>query len=470
MPGWVLTMLIRFRAENILSFQEQIEFSMIPSLQRIHAHQVFRTKKRSEVSLTRFAAIYGANASGKSNLVKVIKFAQNMVVHGLKPEAKIPVQRFRLNQDCLHRPARFEIEFKMGRQMYEYGFELDSQFIHTEWLQTFTRRADTLLFRRTTDKKGNAQLEFGEFADKISSEENLFLQFVGKGTRPNQLFLRESIERNVKYFRAAYDWFRKVLTIIEPMSEYIPVELQMNEDEAFSEFLGKVLREADTGITSIQAEEIALDDLDLSEEAVEFIKEGLSNADGVFLKLAKLRLTAIKKDDQIRVWKLVPIHQTSNGNEKAVFEIHEESDGTQRLIDFAPLLHELLLGEDERVFIVDEFDRSLHPKLSRMIVGIHLDEANATKPSQLIVTTHETTILDLDLLRRDEIWFVEKKPETGAADLYSLHDFKPRYDKDVLKDYLYGRYGAIPFLGNVRALRLSAAKDQSSGIAEGSEV
>jgi len=464
-------MLIRFRAENILSFQEQIEFSMIPSLQRSHAHQVFRAKKRSEVSLTRFAAIYGANASGKSNLVKVIKFAQNMVVHGLKPEAKIPVQRFRLNQDCLHRPTRFEIEFKMGKQMYEYGFELDSQFIHSEWLQTFTRRSDTLLFRRTTDKQGNAQLEFGEFADKISSEESLFLQFVGKGTRPNQLFLRESIERNVKHFRAAYDWFRQVLTIIEPMSEYIPLEIQMNEDEAFAEFLGKVLRQSDTGITSIEAEEIDLDDLeDPSGEVVEFIKEGLSNAEGLFLKLPRLRLTAIKKDEQIRILKLVPIHQISNGNEKAVFEIYEESDGTQRLIDLVPLLYELVLGDDERVFIVDEFDRSLHPKLSRMIVDIHLDEANATKPSQLIVTTHETNILDLDLLRRDEIWFVEKKPETGSADLYSLHDFQPRYDKDVLKDYLYGRYGAIPFLGNARALRLSAAKDQSSEIAEGSEV
>ncbi len=464
-------MLIRFRAENIFSFKEQIEFSMIPSSERIHAHQVFRAKKRSDVSLTRFAAIYGANAAGKSNLVKAIKFAREIIMHGLKPEAKIPVQRFRLNQDCLHRPARFEIEFKRGKQMYEYGFELDPQCIHSEWLQTFTRRSDTLLFRRTTDKNGNAELEFGAFADKISDEEKLFLQFVGKGTRPNQLFLRESIERNVGYFRAAYDWFRKVLTIIEPMSDYIPVELKMNKDESFQEFLGKVLREADTGITSIKAEEIDLDNLEeLSEDTAEFINESLSDVDGLFLKSPKFRLAAIKKDDQIRVLRLVPIHQTSNGNEEVIFEIHEESDGTQRLIDLAPLLHELVLGEDERVFIVDEFDRSLHPKLSRMIVEIHLDEANSTKPSQLIVTTHETNILDLDLLRRDEIWFVEKKPETGAADIYSLHDFQPRYDKDVLKDYLYGRYGAIPFLGNIRALRLSAAKDKSSLIAEGAKV
>ena len=191
--------------------------------------------------------------------------------------------------------------------------------------------------------------------------------------------------------------------------------------------------------------------------------------DGFFLKAPKIRLTAIKKDDQIHVLKLVPIHQALHGREEAEFEIFEE-DGTQRLIDLAPLLYELVLGEDERVFIVDEFDRSLHPKLSRMIVEIHLDEMNENKPSQLIVTTHETNILDLDLLRRDEIWFIERKIETGAADIYSLYDFQPRYDKDVLKDYLHGRYGAIPFLGNIRSLGLSKTKVESSSVTESSEA
>lgn len=167
-------MLIRFRAENIFSFKEQIEFSMIPSLERIHAHQVFRTKKRSDVNLTRFAALYGANAAGKSNLVKVLRFAQNMIVHGLKPEAQIPIQRFRLSQDCLHRPAKFEIEFKVGTDMYEYGFELDPKYIHSEWLKKITRRSERLIFHRTTNETGDANLKFGEFIKKIVMKINYF--------------------------------------------------------------------------------------------------------------------------------------------------------------------------------------------------------------------------------------------------------------------------------------------------------
>ena len=450
-------MLIRFRAANLYSFKEEIEFSMIPSPERMHPHQIFPKKKKNDIRLNRFAAVYGANAAGKSNLFKVLKFVQRMVVEGVKPEATIPIQRFRLNQDNLHSPAKFEIEFKVGEEMYEYGFELDSRSIHREWLINFTRTSEKRLFERTTDQNGKAKLEFGSFVNKFSQKEKLFLEFAGEGTRPNQLFLNESIDSNMIYFRGAYDWFRKVLTVIKPMELYIPVELQMDEDQRFQDFLSQILRDSDTGIASIKADKMELDDLeDISEDAAQFINDNLSDADGFFLKAQQFRLTAIKEDDKIHLFKLIPTHRTLNGSEEAIFEVYEESDGTQRLIDLAPVLYELLLGENERVFVVDEFDRSLHPQLSRMIVELHLDENKSTQPSQLIVTTHQTNILDLNLLRKDEIWFVEKNPETGATDLYSLYDFQPRYDKDIKKDYLYGRYGAIPFLGNMSALKLSS--------------
>ena len=452
-------MLIRFRAANLYSFKEEIEFSMIPSPERIHSHQIFPKKKKNDIRLNRFAAVYGANAAGKSNLVKVLKFVQEMVLEGVKPEAVIPIQRFRLTQDYLHSPAKFEIEFKVGEQMYEYGFELDSRSIHREWLINFTRTSEKRLFERTTDHNNKVNFEFGSFTKTLTEEEQLFLKFVGKGTRPNQLFLNESIEQNISYFRPVYNWFRRSLTIIEPMEPYIPVELQMDQHETFQEFLGKVLRDADTGITSIETEDTNLDDSnDFPEEAEALIKERLSDADGFFVKAPKFRFAAMKKDEQIHLLKLIPVHTTSEGDQKASFEFYEESDGTQRLIDLVPVLYELLFEEDERVFVVDEFDRSLHPQLSRMIVELHLDDKNSTHPTQLIVTTHQTNILDLGLLRRDEIWFVEKNPETGATDLYSLYDFQPRYDKDIKKDYLYGRYGAIPFLGNMSALKLSSKK------------
>ena len=141
------------------------------------------------------------------------------------------------------------------------------------------------------------------------------------------------------------------------------------------------------------------------------------------------------------------------------FNVDEESDGTQRLFDLLPLLYDLTIGNRERVYIVDEVGRSLHPHITNMIVDLHLAPENADKPTQLIITTHETNLLDLELLRRDEIWFAEKR-EDSSTDMYSLSDFQPRYDKDVRRAYLVGRYGAIPFIGNAQLLRLYSNQKQ----------
>jgi len=448
-------MLIRLRLKNLYSFKD-VEFSMIASSsERIHSHHIYPARNRNDVRLNRFSAVYGANAAGKSNLVKALDFAQRLVLRSLPPEEKIPVQRFLLDPECAKkRPARFVIEIKHQGRLYEYGFECDQDRIYREWLYTFTRKTEQLLFERRTDPNDTTEVELKPTTSLRTKDQEFdpkFLEFVAKGTRPNQLYLRECIERNAKAFAAPYNWFRNTLTILNPTSYPQYLELGIQGDEAYRAFLNQILPASDTGISSLRTEKIKWDtrEGELAREALREIPDPQTSA-LICLRIGSDTRFTIINDEQSTLLKLVTTHRDSN-NKEVPFEIHQESAGTQQLLDLTPMMYELMVSKEERVFVVDEVGRSLHPHLARHLVELHLDSAHQKQPSQLITTTHETNLLDLDLLRRDEIWFVEKQPE-GATDIYSLHDFKPRYDKDVLKDYLQGRYGAIPFLGDFLSL------------------
>jgi uncharacterized protein len=452
-------MLIRFRVENFTSFKEMVELSMIASSERIHPNHVRRGKSRNDVKLLRAATIYGANAAGKSNLTKAIQFARRLVVYGTKVDEGIAVQPFRLDKELLGKPSRFEFEFKVAGVMYEYGFEVDSQRVQKEWLLTLTKNSESELFTRTTAEGDSVSVEFGSFSNKLKKDDRLFLQFVGKSTRSNQLFLTECAESNVNQFRPAYDWFKKSLTLIHPTTDYGALEGRLNKDHTFKEFFCEVLRAAGTGISSIETEEVDLDEIEgIPNQMLKSLNDEMSKANDdrslLFVKGSNgIRLALLKKDHKVRALKLTTIHGSPEQDNVTSFAVHEESDGTQRLFDLIPLLYELVTGDKEKVYIIDEVGRSLHPHLSHLIMKMHLESGNESN-SQLIVTTHETNLLDLDFLRRDQIWFIEKNSQ-GASTLYSLSDFQPRYDKDIRRDYLIGRYGAIPFIGNVSRLRLA---------------
>ena len=456
-------MLIRFSVSNFLSFKEKAELFMVASNERIHSHHIFRTASRSHPNILRSAVIYGANSAGKSNLFKAIKFARFLVVTSMSPETKIPVKRFKLDAECMHKPAQFEIEFRAKNTNYLYSFAVTPSEIPWERLYTTTNSGEVLLFSRTTSEKGRVEVEWGAFIEKLSDKDRLFLEFIVQGTRPNQLFLRETIERNMDRFRPISNWFRRTLQVIEPTTAYRDLELRLGADEEFREFLARVLKNAGTGISNIKTQEEGIDTItDLPEEMIRHMQEQIDDGSATVVRNSNgARHVITKRGDELRVVKLTTVHSGNTSVSEAIFEVHEESDGTQRLFDLVPMLYDLTVGSDtEKVYIIDEVGRSLHPHLTNMIVDMHLDASNAQKPCQLIVTTHETHLLDLEILRRDEIWFVEKKGD-GSTDLYSLSDFQPRYDKDIRKDYLVGRYGGIPFIGNTQYLRLPNQKQRS---------
>ncbi|MCG8353391.1 MAG: ATP/GTP-binding protein [Chloroflexales bacterium] len=456
-------MLIRFSVTNFLSFKEPTELWMVASNERIHPDHVLRSASRNHPNILRMAAIYGSNAAGKSNFVKALKFVRNLVVTRPAPEAKIPLQRFRLDAACLQKPSQFEIEFRVENTNYAYSFSVDSERVLFETLQTTTNVKETLLFSRKTSSTGEVHVSFGPFFSRLKEKDKQFLSFIAQGTRPNQLFLHETVERNVERFHPAYNWFRRTLHLIEPSTGYRFLELRLDTDESFRDFLARVLKTAGTGISAVRTEEAGTEALiGLPEELIADFHEQLSEHKHIFVQAFEGRRFAItKRDDELRVLKLTTVHGNGDGTLGVPFEVHEESDGTQRLFDLIPMLYQLTVSQADKVYVVDEIGRSMHPHLIRMIVDMHLDHANAGKASQLIITTHETNLLDLDILRRDEIWFAEKRLD-GSTDLYSLSDFQPRYDKDIRRDYLVGRYGGIPFIGNTRQLRLPAMNSTTS--------
>jgi AAA15 family ATPase/GTPase len=444
-------MLIRFVTRNFSSFNQEVEFSMIAGRARMHPDHVIRDEAWNGIDLLRSAVIYGANASGKSNLIKAMSFAQDLIVNGTKARQLIPVTCHKLSLACAEQPSKFEFEFKRQGQYYAYGFELDAHKVHSEWLYKINKNTQKLIFERET-KEGQVTVEFGEidFEDK---DDKRFLEFVARGTRPNQLFLTESIDRNMEHFEEIFSWFADALGIIFPESRYLRFLTSMDEGDEQSNFLLRYLQLFDTGISGFTHEPVDIETelSDLPEPVKTSLSANLTPEKSLTLHVSRDRryyTLRMNENQEIQAFKLMAKHSMVEGGGEALLEIADESDGTQRLMDLTPALFKLL--NNEGVLIVDELDRSLHPNLSYKILE-HFLNNNPEQQSQFIVTTHESNLLNLNLLRRDEIWFVEKD-QAGASSLYSLEEFAPRYDKDIRKGYLLGRFGAIPVVGNVSHL------------------
>lgn len=438
-------MLIRFHVSNFLSFDEEVELSMIPGkVRKPHPSHIVKSEGRHNIDILRTAIIYGANASGKSNLVKAMDFARYIIVNGTHAKEAIPRFRFKLRKDTKNLPSKFEFEFKVGEYCYVYGFELDTQRIRDEWLYEIRKTTETMLFERKTNSLGETSVEFGKVEFKNKKEE-LFFEFVAMGTRANQLFLTESIERDIKYFDDIFDWFQEKLVIIFPESIFIPLAaIGFNQD--LGNVLVDYLAQLGTGISGFELSD-ADPEKEFPKDVMEHLQKSLQEDDEdnqftFFNSPQDERFLVAIIDEELIAKKLTLRHQMSDSEEDVLFGMIEESDGTRRLLDLLPGV----ANPKDRVFIIDELDRSLHSKLSYKLVEIFLNTTNSE--SQLITTTHESHLLDQSLLRRDEIWFVEKD-QRGASHVYSLEEYAPRLDKDIEKGYMMGRYGAIPIFGNL---------------------
>jgi AAA15 family ATPase/GTPase len=439
-------MLIRFCVENFMSFNEEVELSMVASRYRSLPHHVIKREGSKDLRVLRTAVIYGPNAAGKSNLVKAIAFGKELITQGTKPNQIIPVTRFRLDNKCAKKPCKLQYDIRIGGRIYSYWFTVDGTQIYEELLVEIGKDKDNILFQRKTDKD-KVKIIFSNELYKTAKERD-FLDFVATGTRPNQLFLTESALRNVSRFLPVYHWFDTVLKIIFPNSPFIPLEAVVkNEASAKKQFLNYI-QKFDTGVSDLQIKEGSLEDASIDEAMKEEIKDTLKDGDAALIRgLGGDRYTVIRdKHGKIIVLQLLTTHKMRDGIAEKPFKLSEESDGTQRMLDFIPILSDK--QGQQNVYVIDEIDRSLHPNITEAFLDDFLNQQK-THLSQLIVTTHETHLLNFKLLRRDEIWFVDKN-ENGESLIFSMEEFKPRYDKDIRRGYLNGRFGAVPVLPKAR--------------------
>ena len=440
-------MLIKITVENFKSFDQKEELSMISSskIQKNKDHRI----KIKQTQLLKHAAIYGANASGKSNLCAVFSFIKDVLIHGLQFNSDNDFCRTK--EENKNKESLFELQFTVGNHFYAYGFSaiLSQRIITEEWLYELLQDGNAnQLFLRKINKKAtlgdNIHLSstdknrFTVYAeDFINNKTSLFLTEMNRGKK----FDKKS---KLSFFNETFNWIINNIIIINPSVGISNTEAYYNKESL--ENITKLIQTFDTGITDIKTKSITIEEMSkmIPAEIVQDVFFHIRNQMQLS-NLSSIQMTwriegdffniRINGNSEPEITTLILRHGKSAFN----FSFTEESDGTKRLFD---LIDMLLTDRDDTIFVVDELERSLHPKLTEHFLKL-FSKAHQNVKMQLLFTTHEDTIMDQSLLRRDEIWFIERDTDNSSK-IYSLDRFKERYDKKLSKAYLEGRYGAIP--------------------------
>jgi hypothetical protein len=422
-------MLIQFGVSNYRSIDEEVVLSMVGSNlvsqdKQIDENNVF--KAEGNLRLLKSVIVYGANASGKSNILRAISFMRKMVLNSSREsqaDDQIKVEPFVFRRASEESPSSFECVFLLDGVEYRYGFEASKNTIVGEWL-----------FRRPGTKEGRLFLREHQ-SIKISRD---FKE--GKGledkTRKNALFLSVVAQFNGQISSKILSWFSRI-GVISGLNDmgYRNYTTGSITSGRYRDQISNLVNALDIGIDGFEVEEDTVVDPEHLADIPADLRDVL------------IRYSA--KKSTVRT-----IHRyfdAEQGQEVAHnFDLDEhESEGTKKIFALAgPLVDTLTNG---KVMIVDEFDARMHPLICRAVIGLFNSAAHNPRGAQLVVCTHDTNLLSNKLLRRDQIWFTEKD-EHRATKLFSLAEFKVRNDASYESDYIRGKYGAIPFLGDFRPL------------------
>lgn len=454
-------MLIRFNVRNFLSFHAREdgnteEFSMISGKVRSKKEHIYDDGK---IKLLKFAAVYGANAAGKSNLVKAMDFMQHTIITGL-PDGHTE-KYCKVNPENKMKTSYFEIEIMLNGKYYAYGFEVvlsQSRFV-SEWLvELHADNSEKVIFERNitegtytlgTDFKKKGLFEkMNIYAGDICDDNTvLFLSIMNQ----NKKNLYQEYEK-VSILRDVFWWVKSALDINypnQPISDYSYLSRANNVEEVC-----RIISAFGTGITNFEMVDVPVEKVlgslpkkiqqhivaDIEQKRAEIRNSTQKRKIAMVMRSSvDFFIITLDESDEIRCQTI----EFSHGKNDVLFRLSEESDGTVRILD----LLEILLAEEGKIYIIDELDRCLHPSLTYKFVETFLQVA-AEKNIQLVVTTHESRLMDFDLLRRDEIWFINKK-KNGESDIYSLEEYNARFDQKIDKAYLEGRYGGVPIFSTV---------------------
>lgn len=442
-------MLIRFVIENMFSFGDRKEFTTIPNkkLRTLQYHKY----NVDGFEILKLSSIYGANGAGKSNLIKSL-FQFQKLITGEEIPFKLKNTQFKFGNQ---KEQILAVEFIQDNTPLYYGMVLSEDKISTEelYVSGLGKKEDKLIYeRKTVDKKTTIKfLDDFENDEKSQVLKDVLLEEFIKPNEPVLKLLSNRENKFLKDVKKAYGWFSETLQIITPESKPRALAHKIDTDIEFKKYAEDLMCSFNIGIKSLGTEKKNIREFfgeDNDKELDKLIKE-VEDSPKKMLGLRSSRgdeLILVKENDTIWV-KTLKIEHSSNNN-SAFFDLNEESDGTIRLLDFVPAFKNVI--SSKKVYIVDEIERSIHPLLIKELVKkFSLD--NKTQ-GQLIFTTHESNLLDQEIFRQDEIWFAEKD-FNSSTDLYSLSDFKEHKTIDIRKGYLNGRYGSIPFLGNLEDLK-----------------
>ena len=440
-------MLLRFVVKNLYSFKEETEFNLFPSSKA--AHHLHHKVQCADVEAMRLTAIYGANGAGKSNLVKALQDLKTFVSLGTISQSVFQNYKFQFSASCLNEPVSMAIEFCAGGVNFYYSIEMDTGRVSYESLSISHRTKDILVFERKSN--GTQTITFGEgyLADKSNKLFSTVLQDKLLGKEALLLsFMATNYSEEIPAIADAYKWIVNDLIVLNPKYlKHLALAYMFSNNPGMKSLLQDVLSGTKTGITSIEVGTRIVEENQLDPA---FVK-GLKDSPGVPKIVQstvddRINNSVVYENGQIVYMEIQPKHQLLDGTDIRL-PINFESDGTIRLIEYIPLLY-LVLTKD-CVVIIDEIERSLHPILIKEIIK-KISESLSAK-GQLIFTTHESCLLDQDLLRPDEIWFAQKDTEQ-ATQFYPLSDFNIHKTANIENGYLNGRYGGIPFLSNLNDL------------------
>lgn len=440
-------MILRATFENIYSIKEETQISFVAGKSNAHSSHVSRAEKRDDISVLKTGIIYGANASGKSNIMKAISLLQQMA-NGIFPQSMI--EPFKL-ADTEEKNSKIEIEFKTRGKFYAYGMEFTMAGIKEEWLFEINNRSDKEVFTRRVTPDGN-EFTFGKVDG--DDETPMLLKFIAHTTPSDFSFLSEYVRRNGKgleAIRIVKNWFADGLKIIFPSTRLQGISFLTDNNEDLQKTTRSLLAYFNTGISDIRLYKVKKENVNVTSELLENILGRAKNGKAYSMAATiggEMYLFEVNSMGGYEIYKQKAVHRNLTSGEEVVFDLSEESDGSIRLLDFIPMLIDLKQNEVD--YLIDEIDRSMHPMLSQKILECYFSGLEPNRDTQLIFSTHECNLLNLNLIRADEVWFVEKSMD-GTSHLTSLAEFKPR--EDVRKGYLLGRYGAIPFFAPIQQLK-----------------
>jgi uncharacterized protein len=421
-------MLVEFKVKNFRSFRDEQVLSLVASKDKtlVNTHTI-SSGIASVPLLLRSAVIYGANASGKSNLIKALQYMRAVVIESatlIQPGQAFAIQPFMLDSDSKNQPSEFEVTFLLAGVRYQYGFTMTPQRILSEYLLVYKAFKPQRWFDRHFDPV--AKQDVYEFGPGFKGAKSVW----EGATRANSLFLSMAVQLNSETLRPVFDWFVNKLVIFNEQAPLNPhISVQMLKQEGGRKEICNFLSAADMSIA----------DIDIETRRVPGQRVHFDLVAGK----TEVRTEEVE-ENQLRFH-----HVTEQG--KAVFELMDESNGTRNLLFLAGPVLEIL--RNGLTLVIDELDTSLHTLLVRELVRFfHRVDMN-TGNAQLIFTTHDTSLLDAaDLFRRDQVWLVEKKSDQSSL-LIGLSEFSPRKNEALERGYLIGRYGGIPFFNHTFGLK-----------------